>query len=107
MGYERGSSPLHDMIKKAQAQGNAALVVSNPKREWSCFRFDADAAAFPIIAVGAAAGHALKTALAGAQIAVQDRRDHEMVKTFATLLLCWLVPNVQWVLRSSASESTL
>eukprot|EP00931_Biecheleriopsis_adriatica_P076182 TRINITY_DN49919_c0_g1_i1.p1 TRINITY_DN49919_c0_g1~~TRINITY_DN49919_c0_g1_i1.p1 ORF type:complete len:346 (+),score=68.89 TRINITY_DN49919_c0_g1_i1:58-1038(+) len=104
---ERRSRPLRELATEASANGASALLVSDPKREQSCFPFDSDSLAVPVISVGAAAGRAWKDHAQPLQASVRERRDYELLKVLGKLLLCWLLPDVHWVIRSDSSASTV
>lgn len=103
---ERGSGRLSSLVTDAIDSGAEVLVVYDPKREASCFPVRSYDLPIPVVTVGAAAGRAMK-ANAEARIAIQRTKDRDMLKIFGTLLLCWLVPNVRWVLPGDASSSSL
>ena len=98
---------VQTLVGYARAAGAAALLVVDPNRTEP--RPLPSDLGFPVVSVGAATKYVLsnenvprryasmKTDITTASLVT--REDSELLRVAARLLLCWLVPDVRWVLR--------
>ena len=100
----RRDTRIRQLVARAKSDGGAALLVVDPKNVQAA-RVPSDVD-FPVITAGSAAAlavanpharnHDPRTTVTSAQLV--PPRDDVLVSVLYRLLLCWLVPDVRWVL---------
>ena len=100
----RRDTRIRQLVARAKSDGGAALLVVDPKNVQAA-RVPSDVD-FPVITAGAAAAlavanpharnHDPRTTVTSAQLV--PPRDDVLLSVLYRLLLCWLVPDVRWVL---------
>ena len=100
----RRNTRIRELAARAKSDGGAALLVVDPKNV-AAARVPSDID-FPVITAGSAAAlavanpharnHDPRTTVTSAQLV--PPRDDVLVSVLYRLLLCWLVPDVRWVL---------
>eukprot|EP00928_Gymnodinium_smaydae_P074080 TRINITY_DN57164_c0_g1_i1.p1 TRINITY_DN57164_c0_g1~~TRINITY_DN57164_c0_g1_i1.p1 ORF type:complete len:324 (-),score=38.03 TRINITY_DN57164_c0_g1_i1:223-1194(-) len=103
---ERRSVSSRDFFTSCERAGAPAVVLFDEKREISCFGMRARDVSIPVVTVGALAGRALQ-AHHGAKVTIESVEDRELLKVLGRLFLCWLVPDVRWVLAHDSSASSI
>ena len=101
---KRRTTRIRELVARAKSDGGAALLVVDPKNVQAA-RVPSDVD-FPVITAGSAAAlavanpharnHDPRTTVTSAQLV--PPRDDVLVSVLYRLLLCWLVPDVRWVL---------
>ena len=100
----RRNARIRELVARAKKDGGAALLVVDPKNV-KVARVPSDID-FPVVTAGSAAAlavanpharnHDPRTTVTSAQLV--PPRDDVLVSVLYRLLLCWLVPDVRWVL---------
>ncbi len=101
---KRRTTRIRELAERAKSDGGAALLVVDPKNIKAA-RVPGDVD-FPVVTAGSAAAlavanpharnHDPRTTVTSAQLV--PPRDDVLVSVLYRLLLCWLVPDVRWVL---------
>ena len=100
----RRDTRIRELAARAKSDGGAALLVVDPKNV-AAARVPGDVD-FPVITAGSAAAlavanpharnHDPRTTVTSAQLV--PTRDDVLLSVLYRLLICWLVPDVRWVL---------
>lgn len=83
----RGSATTRRLAEAARSAGAVALIISNAKRETSCFTMNRRHLPLPVLTVGAAGGRALQENQ-DAAVCTVPRQDYELVRVLGRLFLC-------------------
>mmetsp|Transcript_26839 Transcript_26839/g.58359 ORF Transcript_26839/g.58359 Transcript_26839/m.58359 type:complete len:332 (+) Transcript_26839:136-1131(+) len=94
---QRRTGTFRQLALEAKQAGATALVIFDPENEVSCFQ-PRQSDILPVLGVAAPAGRSLLAYRGIATAETVPAKDSELLSVLGKLVLCWLLPDVRWVL---------